>query len=211
MTIPPAICRMLLRSVAGVLAAVAAVGVLAGCGATTTAQPVTTPPPAASPAPGPQHNQADVVFAQHVIPLDAQTISMAELAPRRAGSSQVKGLASRISVAEDSQIQQLRGLLIAWGAAVPATTSSGDMAGLGHGQLPGMMSYQQMARLSAATGAAFDRMFLQMMIAHHQGAVETAQTELAQGNNPAARQLAQQVSAARQAEITEMQTLLQRM
>jgi uncharacterized protein (DUF305 family) len=59
------------------------------------------------------------------------------------------------------------------------------------------------------SGAGFDRMFLQMMIVHHQGAVDVSQTELAQGSNPATRNLAQQIISAQQAQISEMQTLLQ--
>ena len=73
------------------------------------------------------------------------------------------------------------------------------------GQMLGMMNNAQMQRLSSASGPAFDRMFLQMMIAHHQGAVSMAQTELAPGTSPATRQLAQQIITSQQAEIGEMQ------
>ena len=70
--------------------------------------------------------------------------------------------------------------------------------GMGQGQMLGMMS-----------GIAFDRMFLQMMIVHHQGAIDMSQTELPQGSNPAARQLAQRIISTQHAEIHEMQTLLE--
>lgn len=73
------------------------------------------------------------------------------------------------------------------------------------------LSNAQMQQLTASSGPAFDRMFLQMMITHHQGAIDMSRTELAQGSNPAARQLAQQIITAQQAEIREMQTLLQQM
>ncbi|MGH3822771.1 MAG: DUF305 domain-containing protein [Pseudonocardiaceae bacterium] len=56
-----------------------------------------------------------------------------------------------------------------------------------HALVPGMMSEQQMRQFTATGGTGFDRMFLQMMIARHQGAVTMSQTELAQGSNPAAR------------------------
>jgi uncharacterized protein (DUF305 family) len=69
---------------------------------------------------------------------------------------------------------------------------------MGHGQIPGMVN-----------GAGFDRMFLQMMVIHHQDAVDMSQTELAQGTNPDTRHLAQQIISAQQAQISEMQTLLQ--
>jgi uncharacterized protein (DUF305 family) len=191
---------MRIHSVTVVLAAAAAAGgLLAGCGnnATTTTPP---PPPATSSAPAAgqeQHNQADVVFLQNMIPHHAQAITMAQMARNQATSPQVKDLAARIEAAQGPEIQQMRDLLTAWG--VPVTPGgTGPMGGMGNGQMPGMMS-----------GAEFDRMFLQMMTVHHQSAIDMAQTELAQGSNPAARRLAQQIIDAQQAEIKEMQTLLQ--
>jgi uncharacterized protein (DUF305 family) len=59
------------------------------------------------------------------------------------------------------------------------------------------------------SGAGFDRAFLEMMIVHHQDAVDMSQIELAQASNPATRNLAQQIISADQAQISEMQTLLQ--
>jgi uncharacterized protein (DUF305 family) len=191
---------MRIHSVAGVLAAAAAAGgLLAGCGSKTSTSPATTPPPAASSAPATgqqQHNQADVVFLQNMIPHHAQVLTMSQMARNQATSPQVKDLAARIETEQDPQSQQMSDLLTAWGAPAPAIT--GGMSGPGRGQMPGVMG-----------GAGFDRLFLQMMIVHHQGAVTMSQTELAQGSNPAARNLAQQIVSAQQAEISEMQTLLQ--
>jgi uncharacterized protein (DUF305 family) len=190
---------MRIHSVAGVLAAAAAAGgLLAGCGSKTTTSPATPPPLAVSSAPTTeqQHNQADVVFLQNMIPHHAQAITMSQMARNQATSSQVKDLAARIESEQGPQTQQMSELLTAWGAPTPATT--GGMGAMGHGQTPGMTS-----------SAGFDRLFLQMMIVHHQGAVTMSQTELAQGTNPATRNLAQQIISAQQAEISEMQTLLQ--
>jgi uncharacterized protein (DUF305 family) len=187
---------MRIHSVAGVLAAAAAAGgLLAGCGSNTS--PATTPPPSAvssAPAAGQQqHNQADVVFLQNMIPHHARAITMSQMARNRAASPKVKDLAARIEAEQGPEIQQMRSLLTAWGAPAPATPG-----GMGQGQMPGMMS-----------GTGFDRMFLQMMIVHHQSAIDMSQTELAQGSNPDARRLAQQIITAQQAEVREMQTLLQ--
>jgi len=187
---------MRIHSVAGMLAAaVAAGGLFAGCGSNTSP---TTPPPAPSSAPaaGQQHNLADVVFLQNMIPHHGHAITMSQMARTQASSSQVKDLAARIESEQGAQIQQMSELLTAWGAPTPATT--GGMGATGHGQTPGMTS-----------SAGFDRLFLQMMIVHHQGAVTMSQTELAQGTNPATRNLAQQIISAQRAEISEMQTLLQ--
>jgi uncharacterized protein (DUF305 family) len=199
------------QTITSVLAAAAiAGGLIAGC--SSNAGPATAPPPAASTTTGTgqqQHNQADITFFQNMIPHHAQAIAMAQLAPSRAASPQVKDLASRIEAEQNPEIQQMSDLLKSWGAPVPATTEG--MPGMQHepGQMPGMMTNTQMQQLSSSSGAAFDRMFLQMMISHHQGAVNMAQTELAQGINPTARQLAQQIITAQQAEIQQMQTLLQ--
>jgi uncharacterized protein (DUF305 family) len=71
-----------------------------------------------------------------------------------------------------------------------------------------MMTDAQMQQLRQARGADFDRMFLQMMTAHHEGAVEMARTELAGGRNPEAKALAQKIIDEQQAEITTMANLL---
>jgi len=194
---------MRIHSMAGVLAAAAvAGGLLAGCGNNTTTSPATTPPPPAAssaPAAGQQHNQADVVFLQNMIPHHTHAIRMSQVARNQATSPQVKDLAARIEAAQDPQIQQMRELLTAWGAPAPIGPGGpGPMGGRGPGPMPGMM-----------TGVAFDQMFLQMMIVHHQGAIDMSQTELTHGSNPAARELAQRIITTQQAEINEMQTMLQ--
>ena len=77
--------------------------------------------------------------------------------------------------------------------------------------MPGMMSDAQMQELNAATGADFDRLFLQLMIVHHEGAIEMSDTEIAQGSNLAALALAESIKTSQTAEIAEMQQLLQTM
>jgi uncharacterized protein (DUF305 family) len=199
---------MRIYSMTSALVAAAAVGgLLAGCGGgNTTTGSATTTPPAASNAPAgqQQHNQADVVFLQNMIPHHQQAIMMSQMALTHATTPQVKDLATRIQAAQQPEIDQMRRLLAAWG--VPANPGGrgpmggmmGPMGGMGPGQGPGMMS-----------GTNFDRMFLQNMIVHHQGAIDMSNTELAQGSNAETRQLAQKIINAQQAEIKEMQTLLQ--
>jgi uncharacterized protein (DUF305 family) len=195
---------MQIHTMANALAVVAAAtGLLVGCGGNTTTANTTTPAPSATsnaPATGQQHNQADVVFLQNMIPHHQQAIMMSQMALTHATTPKVKDLAARIQAAQNPEIQQMRGLLAAWG--VPANpTGRGPMGGMmggAGGMGPGMM-----------TGTTFDRTFLQNMIVHHQGAIDMSQTELAQGSNPDTRQLAQKIINAQQAEIKEMQTLLQ--
>ena len=86
------------------------------------------------------------------------------------------------------------------------------MGGMDHGtggSMPGMMSPEQMNHMSQARGAQFDRLFLDMMIQHHEGAIEMAQAELNDGENSEATQLAQKIITDQQAEISQMKALLQ--
>lgn len=206
--------RTIMTLVAAATAALTVGAALGGCGTNAT-------PPAGSAAssqPVAQaHNQADITFAQGMIPHHAQAIVMSEMAAQRTVSPQVKDLAARIQSAQQPEIDQLSGFLRAWNASVPFTNSPAE--GMGHGSpgqmdhgargaMPGMMAADQMQQLGQASGDAFDRMFLQLMIVHHQGAVAMAKAELSEGQNPDARQLAQRIIDAQQREITEMQTLL---
>jgi uncharacterized protein (DUF305 family) len=186
-----------------VLAAAAAAGLLlTGCNKTSS-DPAPPPPPAAHSgpvtSPQQQHNQADVVFLQNMVLHHTQAITMSQIARNQANAAQVKDLAARIETEQSPQIQQMNSLLSEWGIPAPATTGgTGTTNGGGHGQLPGTVS-----------GAGFDRAFLEMMIVDHQDAVNMSQIELAQASNPATRNLAQQIISADQAQINEMQTLLQ--
>jgi uncharacterized protein (DUF305 family) len=186
----------------GVLAAAAVAGLLlTGCGNKTSSNPAPPPVARSAPATSPQqeHNQADVVFLQNMVLHHTQAITMSQIARNQASAAQVKDLAARIEAEQSPQIQQMSSLLTEWGIPAPATTGgTGTTNGVGHGQLPGTVS-----------GAGFDRAFLEMMIVHHQDAVDMSQIELAQASNPVTRNLAQQIISADQAQISEMQTLLQ--
>ena len=75
-------------------------------------------------------------------------------------------------------------------------------------EMEGMMSAEQMDALMIATGPEFDQMWLEMMIAHHEGAISQSETVKADGSNPDVLLLADQIITAQQGEITEMQALL---
>lgn len=151
------------------------------------------------------HNQADIRFAEEMIPHHRQAVEMAALVPSRSSDPAVIDLAARIQQAQDPEITTMTGWLRDWGAAVPEGSGHG---GTDHGNMPGMMTHEQMVQLEAARGPEFDRMWLTMMIAHHEGAVQMAGTELAEGADSDAKALAQQIIDAQQAEIQQMQALL---
>ncbi|MFJ6939603.1 DUF305 domain-containing protein [Streptomyces sp. NPDC101132] len=164
----------------------------------------TTPSPSAPAATG-QHNDADAVFAAGMIPHHRQAVVMAELAGTRAASPEVKTLAAEIKKAQDPEIATMTGWLRAWGEPVPEEGAATEHAG--HG-MAGMMTPEEMANLEKSSGAAFDKAFLELMIKHHEGAVEMAETEKAQGRHPGAKELAEAVVTTQSAEIARMKKLL---
>jgi uncharacterized protein (DUF305 family) len=191
---------MYLHRIVGVaLAAVVAGGPLVGCGDAT--GPATGPvaADAARVASQERHNQDDVVFLQHMLTHHLQTNTMSDLAHTKAASLRVKTIALRIKAAQDQQITRIHNLLGAWDAPDSAS---------GSGEVPGMLTDQQIEQLKAATGNDFDQSFLQLMIGHQQGAIQMSRTELAQGSDPQARRLAQDTITGQQSEINQMQKLL---
>ena len=150
-------------------------------------------------------NDADVTFATEMIPHHQQAVAMAELAADRAENPQVLRLAEEIEGAQEPEIQTLTQWLEDWGQETPS--GSMDYGDMGHGgseEMPGMMDEAQMEELRNADGAAFDQMFVQMMIEHHEGAIEMARDEQANGKNADAVALAKQIETDQEAEISKM-------
>jgi uncharacterized protein (DUF305 family) len=160
------------------------------------------------------YDDADVLFATEMIPHHQQAVAMAKLAPAHGASRPVQEVASQISAEQIPEIAQLRGMLAEWDqAAGPTAAPMAGMPGMGGGTAlgaaaPGMMTDDEMTRLESAGGPAFDHAFLQMMITHHQGALTMAKAELADGRDPEAMLMAQNISDAQQASIELMQRLL---
>ena len=151
-----------------------------------------------------EHNSADVTFATAMIPHHQQAVEMAELAAQNAEDPQVKELAGQIEAAQQPEIDELTGWLKDWDEPVPDDTG----AGMGGHDMSGMMSDEDMLMLEESSGAGFDEMWLEMMIEHHEGAVEMAQTEVDEGKFPAAIEMAEQIIASQQDEIDQRKDLL---
>lgn len=194
------------RVLALAAAALAAGALLTGCGSSTadSQAPQTSSAQAAVDA----ASDADVAFAQLMIPHHAQAVEMADLALQQGTSSDVLALAEQIKAAQDPEIQQMRGWLAAWGA--PEEMDGGDHSDMDMGgmSVSGMMTDDDMSALMNAAGEEFDRMWLQMMIAHHQGAIQMAEQVLADSTNPDVTALANAVVSGQTAEIDTMQKLL---
>jgi uncharacterized protein (DUF305 family) len=156
-------------------------------------------------------NTADVMFAQMMIPHHQQAIEMAQLTADRSTNPEVLDLAARIEAAQGPEIEQLTGWLEDWGQDT-ASASMGDMdmgGDMGGMDMGGMMSSEDMASLEAASGTEFDRMWLEMMIEHHTGAIGMAETEISDGEDQGAVSMAEDIKSSQNQEINEMEQLLQ--
>lgn len=155
--------------------------------------------------PGATFNDADVTFAQGMIPHHEQAIEMADIAldPSVAAGNNVKEIATRIQGAQDPEIELMKGWLASWGQP-----EMGDMADHDMTSMTGMMSAEDMDMLSSLAGSEFDRMWMQMMIEHHEGAIAMAEEVKTAGQNTDVALLADQIIAAQTAEIAEMKGLL---
>jgi len=152
-----------------------------------------------------QHNQADVTFAQHMIPHHQQAIEMSDTVLAKQGiDARVIDMANRIKAAQGPEIQQMQSWLSQWGVPTMPMTP-GSMAG--H-DVSGMMSEQDMNDLKSAGGVEASKLFLTQMIAHHQGAITMGTDEIKNGQYPPAVSMAQSIVTGQQREITEMQGIL---
>ncbi|HEX2419076.1 MAG TPA: DUF305 domain-containing protein, partial [Micromonosporaceae bacterium] len=134
-------------------------------------------------------------------------LEMAALAADRAADPTVKDLAVRIEKAQNPEIERMSGWLRDWGQPMP-TPGGGHAA---HNGMPGMMSNADMESLKSESGTKFDQIFLALMIRHHEGAIEMAETEQKDGVNSDARQLAGSIATSQAAEVKEMGDLLRTM
>lgn len=152
-----------------------------------------------------QHNKADVRFAQRMIPHHEQAVTMAELVPGRSSDEQLRDLAEQIKAAQAPEIRKLESLLDTWGQPVESDSEQSED---GHDSMSGMMSDEQLRQLEQSEGSEFDNRWVDMMIDHHEGAVEMADAELDEGTNDDAGDLAEDVVAAQRDEIAEMKDMV---
>jgi uncharacterized protein (DUF305 family) len=193
-------CR---RSVLAV--SLVAVAVMTGCGGSSgeSASPAAAAGAAAVDA---SFNDADTSFAHGMIEHHQQAIEMSDMAldPGSGASAAVVDLATRTKANQQPEIDLINGWLDAWDESHEGMDM--DMEGMDHDM--GNMSAEEMTALDAATGPAFDTMWLTLMIEHHRGAVSEALVVQRDGKNTDVRELATNVVTAQNADIAEMTALL---
>lgn len=172
----------------------------AACGTENTAQPSTAPTSTTSEPTG-DHNRSDVEFATKMIPHHEQAIVVADLALERASSPEVSDLARRIKAAQEPELERLLALPILWGET--ATPGEGERDH-DHSHL---MTEETFQALQQSTGQAFDALWLQTMVEHHEGAAHMAEAQLRNGRNALASMYAQDIIDRHSKEIDEMRKL----
>lgn len=167
---------------------------------------------------------ADVTFAQMMIPHHEQALEMAELADGRASDAELKGIIEQIEQAQEPEIETMKEWLRSWDKPIAVESmprmdhgsgedgdSNGDGDGSKGGSADGMMSDADMKRLKGAKGAEFDKMFAEMMIEHHNGAIVMAEDERKNGRNDAAVKMAGDIVKGQTAEVEQLNDILDRL
>ena len=148
-------------------------------------------------------NDADVIFAQMMIPHHQQAIAMSDIAldPNSQASAAIIALATQIKGAQDPEISQMKNLLTNWGKSM-------EMGSMHHSSMmDGMLSLEEMDTLGQLKGAEFDKAWAKGMIAHHEGAIAMANEVLANGKNSEILALANAVVSGQSAEIKTLKPL----
>lgn len=155
--------------------------------------------------PAARPTEADVRFVHGMIAHHAQAIEMTDLVAARSGHDDVKLLARRIALSQVDEIEMMRDWLSTRGQDVPDTHGHHDAT------MPGMLTAEELKRLAGATGAEFDRLFLELMIKHHAGAlimVDNLFAEPGAGQDSELFMFASDVDADQRAEIARLAMLL---
>lgn len=141
----------------------------------------------------------DIMFAQMMIPHHQQAVDMSTLAETRTTNPEILALAKQIKDAQAPEIKQMT----AWIESSGSSTDMGHDMGMG-----GMLTDEQMTALENAQGAAFDKLYLEGMIGHHQGALQMAKM-IENSDNAEAKELAANIIKSQSAEIEKMKQMLE--
>jgi uncharacterized protein (DUF305 family) len=188
-----------------ILAVLAGLLLLAGCGTTlaaTTGTAATAPPLAGT------FNDTDVMFLQMAIPHHEQGVDMARLAVERASGADVRDLAAAVVATQDDELADMKQWLGDWNQPVAADPD--PHAHAGHGGMHGTDPEFVAALRRTPAGPDFDRTFLNLFTGHQHGAVELARMETSGGRYPRARDLAERIVSSRTAQIGQLARLLAR-
>ena len=170
-----------------------------------------TPEEAAALARPSEHVEADVRFMQRMIHHHGQALDMTELLFGRTDSEAMRLLAQRIDISQTAEIAMMQAWLGARGEDAPTVRGENATRLADNERMPGMLTERQMAQLTATTGEALDRLFLELMIVHHEGALTMVERLFATpgaGQEPQILRFASDVDTDQVMEIGRMRTML---
>jgi uncharacterized protein (DUF305 family) len=153
-------------------------------------------------------NEQDEQFAAGMRAHHAQAVEMADMVLTSGPTPEVADLAERIKAAQTPEIEELDVILADMGVEPGHSGGHGSAHGADMPVHEGMMTDEQMRQLEEADGTEAERLFLQLMTEHHEGALTSAERQLAEGEHPRLREIAQAILDSQSAEIAEMQQLL---
>lgn len=165
--------------------------------------------------PSSSHNDADVTFLQDMIRHHAQAVVMGDIVKGRLTDAKVRSLASRISDEQTPEMKGMASTLRSWGEKVPIEASNPSGSGHGshddHTDMPGMATPAQLSDLRTAKGADVDRLYLDLMIAHHEGALEMCTTLGDKGADERTGELGDDISVTQTKQIDQMKGMQRRL
>jgi len=143
----------------------------------------------------------EIMFAQMMIPHHQQAIDISNIALKTSKDAELLALASTIIKAQTSEIVQMN----SWLKDAGATTDMGHSMGMG-----GMLDDAELSQLTSATGRTFNKLWLEGMIGHHDGAIHMT-TMIADASNPDIKAFGENVVKDQSAQIEQMKAMLKRL
>jgi uncharacterized protein (DUF305 family) len=151
----------------------------------------------------PQESSTEVRFVREMTGHHAQAVDMATRIRERSQDRSLRSLALDIQLSQLEQIGQMRGWLTLWGLPWGGVGMTGD-----HARMMGMATPAELNRLDSLPREEAERLFLQLMIRHHQGALAMVKPALEDGVRPEVRTLARQIDATQAGELRLMTGML---
>ena len=146
--------------------------------------------------------KADVMFVQEMIPHHQQAVELGAMVPQHTSNADLITLAGEIMKQQQPEINVMKTQLVQWGV------NPDDPTSIHAGHMNGMVDDATLAKLKTLQGAEFDKLWLQSMISHHQGAIEMSETEVSKGQSSDMTALARDIITAQQTEIDQMKKML---